>query len=129
MFDLKTRVLVVDDAQSMREMVVKSLNELGFMDVLQAENGKKGFDLLANERPKIGLVLSDWNMPICSGLEFLKLVRLFPDLADVPFIMVTSNNEMQHALAAVKEGVSNFIVKPFTTEVLRQKLIGTSKKR
>ena len=71
MFDLKTKILAVEDAESIRVMMVKSLNELGFLDIIQAENGKIGFDLLMNEKPKVGLILSDWNMPVCNGLEFL----------------------------------------------------------
>jgi len=129
MFDLKTKILAVEDAESIRVMMVKSLNELGFLDIIQAENGKIGFDLLMNEKPKVGLILSDWNMPVCNGLEFLKLVRATPGFDEIPFVMVTSNDELKHTLTAVKEGVSNFIVKPFTTKVLREKLKAISNKR
>ncbi len=129
MFDLKTRILVVEDAPSMRSLIVKALNELGYVDILEAEDGEKGYSVLTSTSPKIGLVLSDWNMPNCTGLEFLKKVRKTPEFEKTPFLMITSNNELQHTLDAVMEGVSNFIVKPFTKDVLRDKLKAVANKK
>ena len=120
--DLKTRVLVVEDAASMREMIVKGLKELGFKDVLEAEDGEQAFDLLLTTTPRIGLILSDWGMPKCDGLQLLKLVRATPEFKNTPFLMVTAKGEMVHTLEAVQAGVSNFVVKPFTVDILRDKL-------
>ena len=106
----------------MREMIVKGLKELGFKDVLEAEDGEQAFDLLLTTTPRIGLILSDWGMPKCDGLQLLKLVRATPEFKNTPFLMVTAKGEMVHTLEAVKAGVSNFVVKPFTVDILRDKL-------
>ena len=129
MIDLKTKILVVEDAASMRAMIVKSLHELGYKDIIEAEDGEKAFDLILTTSPKVGLILADWNMPKCTGLQLLKLVRATPDSAKIPFIMITTNSEMNQKLEAVKEGVSSFIVKPFTLEILRDKFKAVSQKK
>ncbi len=129
MFDLKTKILVIDDAPSMREFVVKCLREIGFINIIEAEDGEKGFELLSTSNPKVELIFADWNMPKCSGLELLKKIRKIPEFHKLPFIMVTVNSHLNDTLEAVKEGVNNFVVKPFTTEVLRQKLIAVANKR
>ena len=129
MFELNTRILVVEDASSMRAMIVKALNELGYNDIIEAEDGEKGFDALLTAQPKVGLILADWDMPKCTGLQLLKLVRATPDFSKVPYIMVTAKSEMSNTLEAVKEGVSNFIVKPFTVDILREKFKAVANKK
>ncbi len=129
MIELKTRILVVEDAASMRAMIVKALKDLGYTDIVEAEDGEKAYDLLLTTSPKVGLILADWNMPKCTGLQLLKLVRATPDYAKTLFIMLTTNSEMNQTLEAVKEGVNSFIVKPFTLEILREKFKAVSQKK
>ena len=129
MIDLKTKILVVEDAASMRAMIVKALQDLGYSDIIEAEDGEKAFDLLLTTNPRVGLILADWNMPKCTGLQLLKLVRATPDYAKTLFIMLTTNSEMSQTLEAVKEGVNSFIVKPFTLDILREKFKAVSQKK
>ncbi len=128
MITLDTRILIVDDSISFLALLKKNLVGLGYNNILQAENGFKGMALLqnfaANPEKKIGLILSDWNMPECNGLEFFKLVKANPTLKDTPFIMVTSENEVSQIIEAVSLGVTDYIVKPPEAEVLKRKIDG-----
>ncbi len=128
MFDLKTRVLIVDDAASMRMTVKNMLTEIGFSDFTEAGNGFLGFDALEKASPPIGLVFSDQNMPECTGLEFLKKVRADAKYNGVPFIMVTSEGEKQMILDAIKAGASNYVTKPVDLEALKTKLEKTAER-
>lgn len=122
MFDPKTRVLIVDDFESMRLMTVNVFRELGFEDLIQAEDGDKGWAALETSTPPIGLIISDWNMPNCNGLEFLKKVRADERFKKLPFILATTESEKDNILEALKHSVSNFVTKPFTKEVFQKKL-------
>lgn len=122
MFDLKTRVLIVDDMSTMRKLVTKSCKDIGFADFTEAPDGAKAWEALVAANPPIGLVISDWNMPNCSGLDFLKQVRADARYAKLPFVLLTAEAEQSQVVEAVKAGVTNYIVKPFTTETLKQKL-------
>src|SRR3989338_5287346 len=110
----RTRILVVDDFASMREMMIKALNSLGMNDVLQAEDGEIALRALTNIEPPIELVISDWNMPNLNGIELLKKVRAHHRLRHLPFILVTTEGEKENVIEAVQAGVTNYIVKPFT---------------
>lgn len=122
----ETRILIVDDSISFLALLKKTLVSLGYNNILQAENGFKGLALLqnfaTNPEKKIGLILSDWNMPECNGLEFFKLVRANNSLKDTPFIMVTSENEVSQIINAVSIGVTDYIVKPPELEILKKKI-------
>lgn len=122
----ETRILIVDDSISFLALLKKSLVALGYNNILTAENGFKGMALLqnfaANPDKKIGLILSDWNMPECNGIEFFKLVKAAPALKDTPFIMVTSENEVSQIIEAVSLGITDYIVKPPESEVLKRKI-------
>jgi two-component system chemotaxis response regulator CheY len=113
------KVLVVDDSSTMRRIVVNSLQKSGTYTIIEAENGEEA---LARYTPDVGLVLTDWNMPVMSGLDFVKALRARPEAAGVPIIMVTTRGVREDVLAAVSAGVTNYIVKPFTPAVLKEKV-------
>jgi len=125
MFPPHTRILIVDDMRTMRAIVKGQLLGLGFTDILEASDGDKGLEVLNTEFRKglpVELILSDWNMPVMKGIEFLKLVRADPRWGSVPFIMVTAESERALVMDAVKAGISNYIMKPFTPVMLETKL-------
>ena len=118
--DKTIKVMVVDDFATMRRIVKGVLKNLGFNNIIEAENGKDAFNELKKE--PVGLIVSDWNMPNMTGLELLKAVRGDKDLKDTPFIMVTAEGQKENVVEAVKAGVSNYIIKPFTPETFREKV-------
>jgi two-component system chemotaxis response regulator CheY len=120
MLDLKINILIVDDFQTMRKIIKNALNEIGFANIFQAENGLAAIELLKNE--KIHLIISDWNMPEMSGIELLKAVRNSQEWKDTYFIMVTAEGQKENVLEALKNKVSNYIVKPFTPATLAEKI-------
>jgi two-component system chemotaxis response regulator CheY len=128
MFDLKSRILVVDDMMTMRKIVAKNLKEIGFSDIQDASDGNLAWDILSKSTPPIQLIVSDWNMPNCSGLDLLKKCRADANYAKIPFILVTAEAEASQVKEAVLAGVTNYVVKPFTAEILKQKLEAAHKK-
>ena len=113
------KILVVDDSATMRRIVLRTLNEMGYKDCVEAENGLVA--LTAAQAGGIGLVITDWNMPIMSGLEFVTELRTtHPDL---PILMVTTNASNQDVFQALSAGVTNYVVKPFTADTLRDKVL------
>ncbi len=129
MFADSTRVLVVDDMRTMRKIVIKALKSIGFSDFLEAEDGQKAWGELSSSESKVGLIVSDWNMPNCTGLDFLKRVRADSNLKETPFVLLTAESEVGQVQEAVSCGVDNYIVKPFTAEILKEKLEQAYKKR
>lgn len=128
MFDLSTRVLIADDMLTMRKLVAKSCKEIGFTDLIDAADGRKAWEALEGSTPPVGLILSDWNMPESSGLDLLKRVRGDSRFKTLPFLMITAEAEKTQIVQAIQAGVSNYIVKPFTTDALKEKLEATHKK-
>jgi len=118
--DTSIKVLVVDDFATMRRIVKGVLKQLGFKDIIEADDGTTALNELKKE--KVGLIVSDWNMPKMTGLDLLKKVRGDEQLKEIPFIMVTAEGQKENVIEAVKAGVSNYIVKPFTPETLSEKL-------
>ncbi len=114
------KVLIVDDFATMRKVVRNLLKQSGYEDIVEAEDGVMA--LKALKAQKIDVVVSDWNMPNMTGLELLKAVRADAELAKTPFLMVTAEALQDNVVAAVKAGVNNYIVKPFTAEVLNEKI-------
>ena len=114
------KVLVVDDSAVMRQIIKKNLKELGFGELSEAENGAAGLKK-AGEEP-VDLIVSDWNMPNMTGLEFLKAVRADAGLKGIAFIMVTSEADKEKIMEAVKAGVNQYIVKPFNAIQLEEKI-------
>ncbi len=120
MVDRSVKILVVDDFATMRKVVRNLLKQGGYEDIVEAEDGVMALKTLKSQ--KIDVVVSDWNMPNMSGLELLKAVRADAELAKTPFLMVTAEALQDNVVAAVKAGVNNYIVKPFTAEVLNEKI-------
>ncbi len=118
--DLKMKILVVDDFSTMRRIVKNILKQLGYENIDEAEDGVQAYSKLKNGG--FGFVVSDWNMPNMDGIELLKKVRSDPELKDMPFLMVTAEAEKEKVVEAIKAGVNNYIVKPFTAEVLKEKM-------
>jgi two-component system, chemotaxis family, chemotaxis protein CheY len=127
MFDLKTRILVIDDMLTMRKVVSKILRDIGFTDISEAPDGAKAWESI-NAGPKFGLIISDWNMPNLSGLELLRKVRADEKYKGTPFLLVTAEAEQHQVVEAVKAGVDQYVVKPFTKAQLEAKLEMVAKK-
>ena len=121
MVEKNIKILVVDDFATMRKVVRNLLKQVGYEDIIEAEDGVMGLKALKSQ--KIDFIISDWNMPNMTGFELLKAVRDDADLAKTPFLMVTAEALQDNVVAAVKAGVSDYIVKPFTAEVLNEKII------
>lgn len=128
MFDFSTKILVVDDMLTMRKIVSKSCRDIGFKDITEAADGVIAWDLISNANPAFGLIISDWNMPNCTGLDLLKRVRSDSRFKTMPFVLLTAESEQHQVMEAVKAGVSNYVIKPFTADILKQKLEATHKK-
>jgi two-component system, chemotaxis family, chemotaxis protein CheY len=128
LFESKTRILIVEDVATLRKTLVENCGKLGFSDVTEALDGGAAWELLQSAEPTFGLILCDWAMPNCTGLELLKRVRADNRWATTPFIMFTADIEHSQIVQAVKAGVTSFVVKPFTLEVLRTKFEEAYKK-
>uniref|UniRef100_A0A7V4JR73 Response regulator n=1 Tax=Thermodesulfobacterium geofontis TaxID=1295609 RepID=A0A7V4JR73_9BACT len=114
------KILIVDDFATMRKIIKNILLQLGFKDVLEADDGTTALEFL--KKQKVDLIIADWNMPKMSGLELLKAVRNNEDLKDIKFIMVTAEAQKESVIEAIKHGVNQYVVKPFTPETLKEKL-------
>lgn len=113
-------ILIVDDYKTMLRIVRGLLNQLGFTNIEEATDGTMAWEMV--QRKPYGLIISDWNMEPMSGFEFLKLVRTNDATKQLPFIMVTAESKPENIIAAKQAGVSNYIVKPFNAQTLKQKL-------
>lgn len=114
------KFLVVDDSQTMRRIVNNALTGIGYADIIEAEDGKDALAKLYVE--KIDFVITDWNMPNMSGLEFTKAVRSDDQFTDLPILMVTTRGMKEDVMEALQARVSNYVVKPFTPQVLKEKI-------
>jgi two-component system chemotaxis response regulator CheY len=125
MFPTDIRILVIDDFKTMRSIVKKTLQNMGYSQIDEAEDGAQGYQKMNDsftEGKPFGLVVCDWNMPNMSGLELLRKVRSETNYKTVPFVLVTAENEQKQVIEAAKAGVSNYIVKPFTPSDFQTKL-------
>lgn len=114
------RALVIDDSKLMRSIIGKILRDVGF-DVVEAGDGCQALDVLRMHRD-IELVLVDWNLPVMDGLEFVKEVRRQPTLSHLRLLMVTAETEREQVARALAEGANEYVMKPFTKEVIVEKL-------
>jgi len=114
------RILVVDDFSTMRRIIKNILRQLGFNNIEEADDGTTAWDAL--NKGGIDFVISDWNMPQMTGIELLRKVRASEEFGDMPFLMVTAEAQQENVIEAVQAKVSNYIVKPFTAETLKQKI-------
>jgi len=118
--DKNMRILVVDDFATMRKVIKNLLRQIGYQNVTEAEDGVVALKELRSQ--KIDFVISDWNMPNMTGIELLRAVRADSELSSLPFLMVTAESLKENVVEAVKAGVSNYNVKPFTAEILNEKI-------
>ncbi|MBF0537976.1 MAG: chemotaxis response regulator CheY [Nitrospirae bacterium] len=119
-YDKNMKILVVDDFSTMRRIVKNILKQLGFDKIEEAEDGEQAFTKLKNGA--FDFLVTDWNMPNVSGLELLKRVRSDAKLKSMPVLMVTAEAEKEQVVEAVKAGVNNYVIKPFTADVLKEKI-------
>jgi len=119
-YDTNMRVLVVDDFSTMRKIIKNILRQLGFNNIVEADDGSTAWEVL--NKDNIDFIVSDWNMPTMSGIDLLRKVRASEEYADIPFLMVTAEAQQENIIEAVQAKVSNYIVKPFTPETLGQKI-------
>lgn len=115
------KILVVDDSATMRRILVNSLQRIGYSDCIEAGDGREAIDKFD---ASIQFVITDWNMPNMSGLDLTRALRGHPDGKGVPILMVTTRSVKEDIIAAVQAGVNNYIVKPFTPQVLKEKIDG-----
>ena len=114
------RILVVDDFSTMRRIIKNILRQLGFNNIIEADDGSTAWETL--NKDKIEFIISDWNMPNMTGIELLRKVRASEEFSDLPFLMVTAEAQQENIIEAVQAKVSNYIVKPFTAETMKQKI-------
>lgn len=120
MFNPDMEVLVVDDASAMRRIVRELLRELGFRNIREADNGQTALEAL--KKKKADFVVSDWNMPVMTGIDLLRAIRCDEGLKSIPVLMVTAEAKQENLVEAVQAGVNNYIVKPFNAQTLQDKL-------
>jgi two-component system chemotaxis response regulator CheY len=118
---MMAKALVVDDSRAVRMILAKTLKELGY-EVREAANGKEALDVVAVEGAAVKLVLADWNMPEMNGLDLLKRLRRNPQLASLVVVMVTTETELDQMAAALEAGANEYVMKPFTKDILVEKL-------
>jgi two-component system chemotaxis response regulator CheY len=120
MLDANMKILVVDDFATMRRIVRNILKELGYLNVEEAENGAEAFQkVLAGG---IDFVITDWNMPVMDGFGLLQKIRGDAQYKSLPVLFVTAEAEKEKVVSAIQAGVNNYIVKPFTSETLKEKM-------
>lgn len=117
--DLK--FLVVDDSITMRRIVINSLRNLGYNNFVEAGEGREALEKLSSEAG-INFIITDWNMPEVSGLELVKAVRGNEKLSSIPILMVTTRGVKEDIVVALQAKVNNYIVKPFTPQILKEKI-------
>jgi len=114
------KILTVDDSVTMRRIIKNSLKAIGYEDVVEAENGQVGLEKVQKEG--IEFVITDWSMPVMTGLELVKAIRANPSTKALPIIMVTAVGQKEDIVQAVSAGVNGYVVKPFEPETLHTKM-------
>ncbi len=123
------KILLTDDSSTMRKIQRKALNEMGITDIIEAGNGKEAIAKLKEINYDITLIMLDINMPEMNGIDTLKAIRATPESARLPVIMCTSVAEKSQVMEAIKAGASNYVIKPFQTDDLKQKIEATLAKK
>lgn len=119
-YDPNMRILIVDDFSTMRRIIKNILRQIGLNNVVEADDGTTAWETL--NRDHIDFIISDWNMPQMTGIDLLRKVRASEDFGEMPFLMVTAEAQQSNIIEAAQARVSNYIVKPFTAETLKQKI-------
>jgi two-component system chemotaxis response regulator CheY len=115
------KFLVADDSPTMRRVIVNALNKIGYDDVIEAEDGKEAYAKLLLDST-IDFVVTDWNMPNLDGLSLVKSLRSNEKFKNIPILMVTTRGNQSDVIDALKAKVNNYVVKPFTPEILKSKI-------
>lgn len=115
------KALVVDDSRAIRMILARTLREIGF-EVREAANGREALEVIEAENNAVKLVLADWNMPEMNGLDLLKRLRENPELSSLVVVMVTTETELGQMAAALDAGANEYVMKPFTRDILVEKL-------
>jgi two-component system chemotaxis response regulator CheY len=114
------RILVVDDFPTMRRIVRALLSELGYTNIVEAEDGQDALGVLHSQ--PVDFVITDWNMPRMQGIDMLRAIRSDAKLASIPVLMITAEAKREQILAAAQAGVNGYVVKPFTAVTLKEKI-------
>jgi two-component system, chemotaxis family, chemotaxis protein CheY len=115
------KALIVDDSKTMRMILGRIMRELGY-ETCEAVNGKDALKVIESEKAAVNLVLADWNMPEMNGPDLVKRLRQNPDFISLKVIMVTAETEVDHIVSALEAGANEYVMKPLTKEILREKL-------
>lgn len=121
--DKGIQILIVDDQDTILEILRAYLRSLGFRDVKEARSAAEALLTLRESPDPFGLILSDWNMQPVTGMQLLQAVRRDPRFKDVPFIMITGENTKDRVVAAMQAGVTSYLVKPLSRDALKQRLV------
>ena len=113
-------IITVDDSSTMRRIIKNTLQKLGFETILEAGNGVEALEVMSKN--KVDMIVTDWNMPEMDGLTFVKAVRAKDEYKDLPILMITTEAANEDILTALRSGVNNYVVKPFTPETLQEKV-------
>lgn len=114
------KILVVDDFSTMRRIIKNLLRDLGFTNVIEADDGKTALPIL--QQGGIQFLVTDWNMPGMTGIDLVRAVRADPKMAGMPILMVTAEAKREQIIAAAQAGVNGYVIKPFTAAVLKEKI-------
>ncbi|HXN46074.1 MAG TPA: response regulator [Bryobacteraceae bacterium] len=115
------KALIADDSRAVRMILAKTLKEIGY-EVCEAANGRQALEVMEVEKGAVTLVLADWNMPEVNGLELLQRLRQDPALSSLVVIMVTTETELDQMVTALEAGANEYVMKPFTKDILVEKL-------
>ena len=113
-------IITVDDSSTKRRIIKNTLQKLGFETILEAGNGVEALEVMSKN--KVDMIVTDWNMPEMDGLTFVKAVRAKDEYKDLPILMITTEAAKEDILTALRSGVNNYVVKPFTPETLQEKV-------
>lgn len=114
------KIITVDDSSTMRRIIKNTLIKIGFSNILEAANGIEALEVLAQNN--VDLIITDWNMPEMDGLTFVKTLRAKEQYKEIPILMVTTEAAKEDILTALRSGVNNYVVKPFTPDILQEKV-------
>lgn len=118
---MNLKFLIIDDSVTMRRIVINSLKNLGYDNYVESSDGKDALIKL-NADNSINFIITDWNMPVLSGLDFVKAVRTNESTKNIPILMITTRGIKEDIIQALEAKVSNYIVKPFTPQILKEKI-------
>lgn len=116
-----SKAMVIDDSRAIRMILARTLNQLGY-DVAQAANGKEALQALKESQDTVSLILVDWNMPEMNGLDFIRSLRADGRFGDVKLMMVTTETQIEQMVRAIEAGANEYVMKPFTKDVIEEKL-------